>query len=252
MISSTKNIIQKIFNLFNYELNQFSLNSLDLKNEEYKYIQKIINISNKFSMIGKKRMYFTAQAMLYAKNNKLQGDLVECGVWKGGTILLYKLFNDFYNLNKSIFAYDTFEGMGIPTKFDIDHQGFLASEQMKLTQKSEKLKNIHCFAEIENVKKNILKYSKLDNINFIKGQVENTLRLKKNLPKKISILRLDTDFYESTKIELEILYPRLVDGGVLIIDDYGHWKGCRKATDEFFNKKWLHVVDYSCRYIIKN
>ena len=84
MISSTKNIIQKVLNLFNFELNQFSLNSLDLKNEEYKQIQKIINISNKLSMIGKKRMYFLAQAILWVKNNKLQGDLVECGVWKGG------------------------------------------------------------------------------------------------------------------------------------------------------------------------
>lgn len=62
--------------------------------------------------------------------------------------------------------------------------------------------------------------------------------LKRNLPKKISILRLDTDFYSSTKIELEVLYPRLVKGGVLIIDDYGYWQGSRKAVDEyFFNKK---------------
>ena len=69
---------------------------------------------------------------------------------------------------------------------------------------------------------------------------------------KISILRLDTDFYESTKVELEVLFPKLISGGFLIIDDYGHWKGARKAVDEFFNgKEWLHYVDYSCRYIIK-
>ncbi len=103
---------------------------------------------------------------------------------EGGAILLYKKLNDLYNLNKSIFAYDTFEGMSISTNFDIDHQGFLASEQMKLTQKSEKLNNIHCYAEIETVKKNILKYSKLDNINFIKGQVENTLMLEKTSQRK--------------------------------------------------------------------
>lgn len=69
----------------------------------------------------------------------------------------------------------------------------------------------------------------------------------------ILILRLDTDFFASTKIELEVLYPKLVSGGVLIIDDYGHWKGQRKAVDDFFGKnKWLHIVDYSCRYLIKN
>lgn len=71
--------------------------------------------------------------------------------------------------------------------------------------------------------------------------------------KKISILRLDTDFYESTKVELEILYPRLVNGGILIIDDYGSWKGCRKAVDDYFkNKEFLIYVDHGCRLYIKN
>ena len=75
------------------------------------------------------------------------------------------------------------------------------------------------------------------------------------LPKKISLLRLDTDFYESTKIELEELYPLLSKNGILIIDDYGHWKGARKAVDEYFKKKklfpFLNKVDYSCRLMIK-
>jgi hypothetical protein len=86
-----------------------------------------------------------------------------------------------------------------------------------------------------------------------KGPVEKTLLNKKNLPKKISLLRLDTDFYESTKIELEILYPLLVKKGVLIIDDYGHWKGARKAVDEYFKNCYncVHRIDYTCRLIIK-
>jgi hypothetical protein len=76
---------------------------------------------------------------------------------------------------------------------------------------------------------------------------------EKNLPEQISILRLDTDWYTSTKIELEVLYKKLVKGGILIIDDYGHWQGARKAVDEYFKNKniWLHYVDYTCRYIIK-
>jgi hypothetical protein len=74
------------------------------------------------------------------------------------------------------------------------------------------------------------------------------------LPEKISILRLDTDWYESTKIELEILYPLLEPGGVLIVDDYGHFEGAKKAVDEYFcdSKPWMQYVDYSCRLIIKN
>ena len=103
------------------------------------------------------------------------------------------------------------------------------------------------------VKKNILRYSNINNIKFIEGEVEKTLLYEENLPKKISILRLDTDFYSSTKKELEILYPRLVSGGVCIIDDYGYWKGARQAVDEYFgDQKWLHVVDQTCRYLIKD
>ena len=77
---------------------------------------------------------------------------------------------------------------------------------------------------------------------------------KNNQPKKISILRLDTDFYESTKIELETFYPLLSQKGVLIIDDYGDFPGCRKAVDEYFSdKKVLMIgVDKSCRVIIKD
>ncbi len=86
--------------------------------------------------------------------------------------------------------------------------------------------------------------------------MEQTLLQEINLPKKISLLRLDTDFYESTKVELEILYPRLVSGGFLIIDDYGHWKGSQKAVDEYLDLKnnfhFLHRVDYGTRLLIKD
>jgi hypothetical protein len=84
--------------------------------------------------------------------------------------------------------------------------------------------------------------------------VEDTLKIQSNLPNKISLLRLDTDLYESTKIELNILYPLLVENGVLIIDDYGDFPGCRKAVDEYFLDKnvLMTSVDKSCRLIIKN
>ncbi len=96
----------------------------------------------------------------------------------------------------------------------------------------------------------------MNNFSFIKGKVEDTLDNINNLPQKISLLRLDTDFYESTKKELEILYPRLSKGGILIIDDYGHWKGSQKAVDEYFDLKnnfqFLHRIDYGTRLLIKD
>ena len=172
----------------------------------------------------------------------------------GGNILLYKLLNDFYGLNKTIFAYDTFKGMTTPEDVDINFIGNSANMLLLENKKSENLRNVHCFSAIESVKKNISEYTNLKNIKFIIGPVEKSLLLEKNLPKKISVLRLDTDWYASTKIELEILYPRLVRGGVLIIDDYGHWQGARKATDEYFfsKKKWFHICDYTCRYLVKD
>ena len=89
---------------------------------------------------------------------------------------------------------------------------------------------------------------------FIKGKVEQTLLVKTNLPNKISLLRLDTDWYESTKIELNKLFPLLVQKGVLIIDDYGDMPGCRKAVDEYFSDKDILMIsiDRSCRIVIKN
>lgn len=69
---------------------------------------------------------------------------------------------------------------------------------------------------------------------LIEGDVLETLVKTQNIPGKISVLRLDTDWYESTKKELEVLYPKLAVGGVLMIDDYGYWGGAKKAVDEYF------------------
>jgi len=247
-----KTPITKILSLFNLRLSQ--IYTFPIPIEADKKIIKFINISSKFSMTGHARMHLLSQAILNTKKKRLEGDFVECGVWRGGNILLYKLLNDFYDLNKTIFAYDTFEGMTEPEDIDMDFCGTSAKKYLIANRKSENLNNVHCFATIDRVRKNILEYTNLENINFIVGPVEKTLLIKKNLPKKISVLRLDTDWYSSTKIELEILYPRLVDGGVLIIDDYGSWQGSKKATDKYFfgKKKWLHVYDHTCRYLIKD
>ena len=84
---------------------------------------------------------------------------------------------------------------------------------------------------------------------FIKGDVRKTLLDENNLPDSISILRLDTDFYDSTLIELELLYPRLTPGGYLIVDDYGHWRGSRHAVNEYFGEEFVQTnfkkLDYT-------
>ena len=222
--------------------------------EAKKEIIKLIDLASKYSMTGKLRMYILAEAIKHVSKKSLKGDFVECGVWKGGNLILMNKLNSLYNLNKKIFGYDTFDGMSEPTDLDIDINKQKAKKIMSDTLKDDSRENIHCYSPIDDVVKNIKAHCDITNIKLIEGMVEKTLTLEKNLPEQISILRLDTDFYESTKVELEILFPKLVSGGVLIIDDYGHWEGPRKAVDDYFseNKYWLHYVDHTCRYLIKD
>ena len=147
--------------------------------------------------------------------------------------------------------------MSEPTKYDDNFLDVNAKEEwLKNKSKDDINLSFNCYSSLDDVKENLKMYSQnknLDDVKLIMGKVEETLSINSNLPNEITILRLDTDWYESTKIELDILYPKLVNGGVLIIDDYGHWKGARKAVDEyFFGKKVIkNFIDYSCRMIIK-
>ena len=189
----------------------------------------------------------------YIRINKIPGDIVECGVWKGGNIkgiIDYLHYHDIQD--KKVWLYDTFEGMTAPEDIDVDLNDLKAS--ILLNEVKQPLYDIHCICSYEEATTNILGtgYPK-NNLKFIKGDVSNTL--PKVELEKIAILHLDTDWYASTKIELEYLYPKLVKGGVLIIDDYGHWKGCRQAVDEFFAIHEPNVdmveIDYTARLIIK-
>ena len=222
----------------------------ELKKED----EKLINITKKFSMTPRIRMWCLIRSIEYLIKNKIKGDLVECGVWKGGNlILMQKILNRFKNQKTKIFGYDTFTGLPRPKSFDKPYHGKFKTLSRWKKRKKENYVN-WCYSGIDIVKKNILKnLGPKNNIKLIEGKVEQTLLQKSNLPKKIALLRLDTDWYESTKIELEILYPLLSKGGILIIDDYGHWLGSRKATDEYFKDQdaLMHRIDYSCRLIVK-
>ena len=119
---------------------------------------------------------------------------------------------------------------------------------------SEILGSVACKESLNQVKNNLSRSSfPSEKVRYVVGDVCETLTDKKNLPQSISLLRLDTDWYASTKIELEILWERLVKDGVLIIDDYGHWEGCKKAVEEFFEGSMnkFSEVDYSSIYLFK-
>jgi len=237
----------KIFNFEIKKINKHKNSIVEINNYELKLIKKCLG----YSMTNMHRMWSLVQSFHHIKQKKISGDFVECGVWKGGNLILLKTLLEKYNLKKKIYGFDTFEGMPKPTTFDVKYNG---KSGLDTYYEHKRLNLGFAHSELIEVKNNLRENCSINNIRLIKGRVEDTLKILKNLPKKISILRLDTDFYSSTKVELNVLYPRLVKGGVLIIDDYGFWKGARRAVDEYFNtfRPFFHYVDHSCRLMIKN
>lgn len=193
------------------------------------------------------------QAVRYIVRAKIPGSIVECGVWKGGSMMaaahtLERLGTD----KRDIYLFDTFEGMTRPTDVDISYIGEPASDEYERTKRPDDTSE-WCYASLEQVQRNLASTGyDPDKLNFIKGNVEHTI--PGMAPSQISLLRLDTDWYESTRHELVHLFPRLSAGGVLIVDDYGHWKGSRKATDEYLERNsfvLLNRIDYTGRLAIK-
>lgn len=233
------------------------LQKLDKPNMNPDFEQEFVTILEKclpYTMTSAERLYSVYQAINYIENAKIEGSIVECGVWRGGSTMcaLYQL-NNLKSNSRQVFLYDTFEGMSEPTDKDKDVLGEAAKKQLNQRSKSEE-DILWAFAPLERVKENIaLTGYSVDKINFIKGKVEDTI--PGTLPGKIALLRLDTDWFESTWHELVHLFPLLETGGVIIIDDYGHWAGAREAVDKYFAenniKILLNRIDYTGRIGIK-
>ena len=251
--------LRSILKKFNYRLIKKENESLDFQYPEYtKEELKIIETAKLFTMTSYQKLNCLLRSIQHVNNKNLEGDFVECGVWKGGNLILFKNMMTKLNItNKSIYAFDTFEGMSKPTDIDVDirFNKQKAYDVMKNSVKDYNIHNIHSYYPIEKVRENLINNcNEIENIKLIKGDVLKTLLISENIPDKISILRLDTDWYESTKIELEILFPKLVKDGILIIDDYGDYLGCKKAVDDYFKDKKFNIfkVDSGARMLIKS
>ncbi|WP_299123557.1 TylF/MycF/NovP-related O-methyltransferase [uncultured Winogradskyella sp.] len=242
-----KEIKDKIFKKFftEYQIKNEN-NYTDFTRDELDIIGKVKG----FTMTSAERVVSLIRAVNYIELNNIGGSIIECGVWKGGSIMAALLA--LKEKNRDVYLYDTFEGMSEPTDQDKSYKD--ESAKKAYINKDEYWKRIECFSTLDEVKNNIysIDYPK-NKIKFIQGKVEDTI--PNIIPEKIAILRLDTDWYESTMHEMIHLFPRLVAGGVIIIDDYGHWKGCRKAIDEYINdnnvKLLLNRIDYTGRIGIK-
>ena len=207
-----------------------------------------------YTMTSIERMFGLYEACRYISAAGIPGDVVECGVWRGGSSMLAALTLMRGGDVRPMWLYDTFEGMPPPGEHDREWSGAAAEDHLAAAERRPGAANVWAYAPEDDVRTNMAatEYPE-DMVRFVAGKVEETIPAQ--APEQIAILRLDTDWYESTRHELEHLWPRLQPGGVLIIDDYGHWQGARRATDEFFAAQGTPILlarlDYTGRIAVK-
>ena len=244
-------LVKKTFQLVGWDIRKLVDSFADISDED----MDIITYASPYSMTTVERLYALIEATKYIEKHNIKGDIVECGVWRGGSMMgVARTLVGLSRTDKNLYLFDTFKGMTEPTEKDIDIRGMSATEKFR-KYKDGSGASTWSRASVEEVKKNM--YSTgytTTRIFFIEGKVEDTL--PDNAPEKISLLRLDTDWYESTKHEMTHLFPRLSRGGVMIVDDYGHWRGARQAVDEYLGDNCVSIllnrIDYSCRLGVKN
>jgi O-methyltransferase len=202
-----------------------------------------------FTMTPVERMYALYEATKYVVARGVPGDVVECGVWRGGSAMLAALtLERLEDQDRTIHLFDTFAGMTQPT----DADGDAALREWQENDRGDH--NEWCYASMNEVGANLRSTGyPADRVALVQGMVEETLPAR--APERIALLRLDTDWYESTYHELVHLYPRLEPGGVLIVDDYGHWSGARRAVDRYLEEietpVLLNRIDHAGRMAVK-
>ncbi|MFE9459458.1 TylF/MycF/NovP-related O-methyltransferase [Streptomyces californicus] len=193
----------------------------------------VIRAVKPYSMTSPERLNAFILATRYIARHDIPGAVVECGVWRGGSMqACAKTLLSLGETERDLYLFDTYEGMTPPTTEDLRRDGRPAQELLDAQGKD---RPIWAVASLEDVKAGFenVPYPE-ERVHYVRGRVEDTVPGR--APEQIAILRLDTDWYASTKHELEHLYDRLVPGGVLLIDDYGYWQGSRQAVDEFLEK----------------
>lgn len=189
-----------------------------------------------YSMIKWQGLYTAFNATDYLIKNNIEGDIVECGVWEGGcSAIIAEHLANHNDTKRHFYLYDTYEGMSEPTEKDYSFATKQSAQDLYNTYQKDG-KTDWSVGSLDTVKK-VMKQTGYPqkNLSFVKGKVEDTI--PKTTPNKIALLRLDTDWYDSTKHELDHLFPKLVKGGILIVDDYGAWAGSKQAVDEYFDGK---------------
>lgn len=235
-----KNVIRKVINMIGYDVVKF---------ERAKSVNRLKNVSDQYLEIldanpqlfggyeNQEKLYTTFCAIKYIVENDIPGDLVECGVYKGRMIaMMCVTLLSLGVTDRKIYLFDTFKGMvGLSENdYKLNREGYTYSYNMSRQRSMQREGyNLRCFSPTDSVKEYLLKTGYPEEmLIFVEGDVVDTIPTEKI--NEISFLRLDTDWYISTKHELDNLYPLLTAGGVFVQDDYGSWAGAKKAVDEYF------------------
>jgi len=206
-----------------------------------------------FTMTSPERVLALCEALRYVSRAGIAGAVVECGVWRGGSMMAAARTLLELGDIRPLYLFDTFSGMPPPGAHDHDRDGVPAARL--LAEADPHTGAVWARSPLDEVRRNLLGTGyPADRISFVPGRVEETLPAA--APESLALLRLDTDWYASTRHELEHLFPRLVPGGVLIIDDYGHWDGARRAVDEYLahsgTRLLLARIDDTGRIAVKS
>jgi O-methyltransferase len=212
-----------------------------------------------YTLASPERIVATADAVAHVVGREVPGALVECGVWRGGSVLAMVLTLQQLGISdRDVYLYDTFSGMTAPTDEDTSSFDPPASGTFDRARAEGRRAWDFLFGEEVFGKEQVEEllhatgYPR-ERFHMVVGPVEETL--PEQAPGEVALMRLDTDWYESTRHEMEHLYPRLSSGGVLIVDDYGHWDGARKAVEEYFDahggRPLLARTDYTGRLAVK-
>lgn len=226
--------VRPLLNGFGVEITRYRKYPEDFSAEK----NNIWDAVKPYTMTSPERIGVLVDAVRHLVNNKVEGAMVECGVWKGGSSMAVALTLKALGVkDRELYLYDTFSGMSAPTEADVSPFWGKASDTFSRKKTSDDASN-WCRSSLNEVRGNLSATGyPAEMLHFVEGKVEDTI--PDTVPEKIALLRLDTDWYVSTKHEMEHLFPRMADNAILIIDDYGCWEGARKALDEYIQENQL-------------
>ena len=214
---------------------------------------RLIALASEYSMSSYERLANVYDLSTAAVTQGLDGAFVECGVWRGGCAGIMADIAHEEGEGRRTWLFDSFEGLPEPSALDGQEATAYASGRQ-----SGELEAIDmCVGPIEDVRE--LLHTRLRvperQVEYVKGWFQDTVEAAAPRIGPVAMLRLDGDWYDSTMVCLTHLYDLVVEGGFVVIDDYGHWEGCRRAVDEFLADREievaLHEIDYTGRYFVK-